>query len=403
MKKPRIVILGAGFAGLMTVKTLQKELGPNEAEILFVNKHDYHFQRTWLHQIAGGTLHPNRVRFDINPLLDHNKVTFIKDTVKSIKPDEKKVVLENQIINYDYLVIGLGGSLETKGIKGIKEHAFSISSINTARNIKNHIEEQFANYHPFNEQKEGQLTFVVAGGGLTGIEFMGELTDWIPKLCRQYHVEKSQVKILCVSSSVLPTFDREVAEYAAASLKKKGVQFISGKRVNECLKDGVYIAENGKDSEFIKSNTVIWAGGVRGNTLIANAGVVSENGRVKVTNDLRVPGYDDLFIIGDCSIVMDKKTGEPYSPTAQIALQQGITCANNLLSLIRQETKMESFTPHIRGIVCSLGKDNAVGVVYGKKLFGSKALVMKKLIDNRALYMIGGSSLILKKGRFNLI
>jgi NADH dehydrogenase len=387
----------------MTVKTLQKELSANEAEVILINKHDYHFQRTWLHQVAGGTLHPNRVRFEIDPLLDHDKVTFIKDTVKSIEPDEKKVVLENQIINYDYLVLGLGGSLETKGIKGIKEYAFSISSINTARSIRNHIEEQFSTYHPFNEQKEGQLTFVVAGGGLTGIEFIGELTDWIPKLCRQYHVDKGLVKIQCVSSSVLPTFDRDIAEYAIASLQKKGVQFISGKRVKECLKDGVYIAKNGEDLEFIKSNTVVWAGGVRGNTLIENVGVESENGRVKVTNDLRAPGYNNLFIIGDCSIVFDNKTGEAHSPTAQIALQQGITCAKNLLSLIRQESRIESFTPHIRGIVCSLGKDNAVGVVYGKKLFGSKALAMKKLIDNRALYMIGGSSLILKKGRFNLI
>ena len=162
--------------------------------------------------------------------------------------------------------------------------------------------------------------------------------------------------------------------------------------------------EKGKKSfEEIKTGTFIWAAGIRGNKMIEEAGIATMGGRVEVQADLRVPGFSDLFIIGDCSIVMNEKTGEPYQPTAQIALQQGITCANNILSLIRNESNLEPFVPHIRGIVCALGKDNACGVVYGKKITGKKALSMKKLIDNRALYMIGGTSLIAKKGRIKIL
>ena len=180
-------------------------------------------------------------------------------------------------------------------------------------------------------------------------------------------------------------------------------QFRFGTRVKECLPDGVLIGKEDEEAvEKIHAGTIIWSAGVSGNSIMEQAGIQVTEGRVKVKADLRAPGYENLFIIGDCSIFVNEKTGESYPPTAQIALQQGTTCAENILSLLRNKTTLEKFEPNIRGIVCALGKENAVGVVYGKKVFGPKALFMKKMIDNRALYKIGRSSLILKKGRLNL-
>ncbi len=404
LNKPRIVILGAGFGGLMAVTTLQKELGKSEAEIILVNKHDYHYQRTWLHQVAGGTIHPNRVRFEIKPLLDGSKVQFVKRTVSSIDPYQQKVIFDNgEDLSYDYLVVSLGGEQENYGIKGINEYSLSISSVNEARRIRNHIEEKFRMHHT--HKNDDDLTIVVGGAGLTGMEFLGEVTDWVPKLCRQYHVDQKKVKYICVQSSYpLQIFDRDLAEYAVKSLEKKGVQFILGKRIIECTKDSVLIGKKGEeDIEEIKTGTFIWAAGVRGNKMLEKAGIEVEGGRVQVLSDLRVPGFNNLFVIGDSSLVINSKTGKPYSPTAQIALQQGIICGKNIPSLIRNENNLENFDPHIRGIICALGKNNACGVVYGKRLTGSKALSMKKLIDNRALYMIGGTTLIAKKGRIRFI
>ena len=126
-------------------------------------------------------------------------------------------------------------------------------------------------------------------------------------------------------------------------------------------------------------------------------------GRVKVQPDLRAPGHDNIFIIGDCALVINEEINRPYPPTAQIAMQEGITCAKNLTALIRNKTELETFVPDIKGTVCSLGEHNAIGMVFGKKLVGMKASFMKKMIDNRALFMIGGPSLVIKKGKFNII
>jgi NADH:ubiquinone reductase (H+-translocating) len=402
LKRPKIVILGAGFGGLMTVTKLQKELDVNEAEIVLINKDSHYYQKTWFHQVAGSNMPLSRVRFDIKDVIDSNKVQFIHDTVIEIKPEEKKVMLEKIEVHYDYLVVAVGGEVGTFGIKGIKEYSLSISSASAARHINNHIEGEFSNYQ--GGEKGDKLTIVVGGAGLTGIEFLGELTDRLPKLCRRYKVDRSNVEIICVQSSfALPIFEHDLGQYAVNTLEKKGIQFRFETRIRECLPDGVIIGKNGEEAvEKIHAGTIIWAAGVRGNSIIEQARIQVTEGRVKVNPDLRAPEFESLFIIGDCSIFVDEKTGQPYPPTAQIALQQGTTCAENILSLLRNKTKLKKFEPNIRGTVCALGKENAVGVVYGKKVFGPKALLMKKMIDNRALYMIGRSSLILKKGRLNL-
>src|SRR5690554_5772946 len=121
-KKPKIVILGAGYGGMMTAVRLQKANFHKEAEIILVNKHNYHYQTTWLHEPAAGTLHHDRTRMRIDSVLDKNKIHFIKETVTEIKHEENKVILENGELDYDYLVIGLGSEPETFGIPGVDEY-----------------------------------------------------------------------------------------------------------------------------------------------------------------------------------------------------------------------------------------------------------------------------------------
>lgn len=403
MKKPKVVILGAGYGGLMTATKLQKAIGVNEADIVLVNKNDYHYETTWLHEASAGTLHHDRVRYDIRNVLDRNKVEFVQDTVVEIKAAEKKVVLEKNELSYDYLVIALGGESETFGIKGLKEHAFSIVNVNAARRIREHIEYQFSTYNE--DQNEDKLTIVVGGAGFTGIEFLGELVERLPKLCQEYDVERSKVKVICVEAAptVLPGFDPELVKYAVSFLEARGVEFKIGTAIKECTPDGILVGKGENEVEEIKAGTVIWAAGVRGNSVIESSGIESMRARVKVEPDLRAPGFEDVFIIGDCALIINEEINRPYPPTAQIAMQQGITVAKNLTKLIRGQNDLEKFVPDIKGTVCSLGDHNAIGVVYGKKLVGTPASFMKKVIDNRALLMIGGISLMLKKGKFNFI
>ncbi|MFE8702360.1 NAD(P)/FAD-dependent oxidoreductase [Cytobacillus sp. FJAT-54145] len=404
MRKPKIVILGAGYGGLMTATRLQKAVGVNEVEIVLVNKNDYHYETTWLHEASAGTLHHDRVRYDIRDVIDGSKVEFVQDTVLEINKDDKKVITETGEISYDYLVVSVGAEPETFGIKGLKEHAFSIINVNAARQIREHIEYNFATYNMEEEKRDDRLTIVVGGAGFTGIEFIGELTNRVPELCREYDIDIHKVKIICVEAApmVLPGFDPELVNYAVAQLERKGVTFMIGTAIKEATETGIIVGKGEDEVEEIKAATVVWAAGVRGNSIIEKSGIEAMRGRVKVQPDLRAPGLDDVFIIGDCSLMINEEINRPYPPTAQIAMQQGEVCARNLLALVRGG-ELEAFKPDIKGTVCSLGEDDAIGVAFGKKLYGSKASFMKKMIDNRALYMVGGPSLVLKKGKFNIL
>jgi NADH:ubiquinone reductase (H+-translocating) len=404
LKKPKIVIVGAGYGGLMTTVRLQKLVGVNEADIVLINKNDYHYETTWLHEASAGTLHHDRVRYDIRDVIDTSKVDFVQDTVVEIKKEEKKVILEKGEVEYDYLVIALGGEPETFGIKGLKEYAFGITNVNSSRQLREHIEYQFATYNMEEEKNDNRLVIVVGGAGFTGIEFLGELTNRVPELCREYDVDPHKVKILCVEAAptVLPGFDPELVNYAVSQLERKGVEFLIGTAIKECTPEGIIVAKGEEEPREIKAETVVWAAGVRGNSIIEKSGFEAMRGRVKVQPDLRVPGFDDVFIIGDSSLVINEEINRPYPPTAQIAMQQGEVVARNVAALIRNKSDLETFTFDNKGTVCSLGHDDAIGVVFGKKVTGAKASFMKKVVDNRSLFMIGGAGLVLKKGKFNV-
>ncbi|WHY85262.1 NAD(P)/FAD-dependent oxidoreductase [Neobacillus novalis] len=404
MRKPKIVIIGAGYGGLMTTVRLQKLIGVNEADIVLINKNDYHYETTWLHEASAGTLHHDKVRYDIRDVIDRSKVDFVQDTVVEINKEAKKVILEKGEVEYDYLVIALGGESETFGIKGLKEYAFGITNVNSSRQLREHIEYQFATYNMEEEKNDNRLVLVVGGAGFTGIEFLGELTNRIPELCHEYDVDYHKVKIICVEAAptVLPGFDPELVNYAVSQLERKGVEFLIGTAIKEATPDSIIVGKGEEEPREIKAGTVVWAAGVRGNSIIEKSGFEAMRGRVKVQLDLRVPGFDDVFIIGDSSLVINEEINRPYPPTAQIAMQQGEVVARNIAALIRNKTELETFTFDNKGTVCSLGEDDAIGVVFGKKITGAKAAFMKKVVDNRSLFMIGGAGLVLKKGKFKI-
>lgn len=392
---PKIVILGAGYGGILTAQRLQKELNYNEADVTLVNRHDYHYITTHLHMPAAGTDSIEKTRVSISKLIDEFKIDLVKSSVQEIRLHDKKVILEDGTLSYDYLVIGLGGEPETFGIPGLAEHAMTIRSINSVRLIREHIGYQFALYK--NERRpQERINFVVGGAGFSGIEFVAELADRIPKLCKEYDVDPSLVNIYSVEAApaALPGFAPELVEYAMNVLEKKGVTFKMGIAIKECQPSGV-ILSNGEE---IRAATIVWTGGIRGNRLIEAAGFETMRGRVKVDEYLRAPGYENIYIIGDNSLIFNEE-GRPYPPTAQMAMQQGVCCAQNIVAAIRDKS-MRKFEFHNKGTVASLGRGEGIAVVGDKKYQGWKAAQLKKLVDLRYLLIIGGIPLVLKKGRF---
>ncbi|MBZ5203157.1 NAD(P)/FAD-dependent oxidoreductase [Planomicrobium chinense] len=404
VKRPSILVLGAGYGGLTTVVNLQKVLGTDGADITLINKNEYHYESTWLHEAAAGTLLPEQVRYDIKDVIDSVKTKFVQATVEAIDVKGKKVTTDNGVFTYDYLVIGLGFEGETFGIPGLDKYALSIANVKAARYIREHIEFQFANWSAEEEKDDSRLTIVVGGAGFTGIEFLGELANRVPELCKEYDVPREKVRVVCVEAApmVLPGFDPELVSYAVGKLESKGIEFSIGTPVVEATPEGVNIKKGDDNFEFIKAGTVVWAAGVRGSKLIEESGIENMRARVKVEPDLRAPGFSDVFIVGDCALMINEETNRPYPPTAQIAMQQGETVAKNINSLIKGEDTMP-FVPDLKGTVCSLGEDDAIGVVFGKKITGKRASFMKKMIDNRALLLVGGPGLVMKKGKFNVL
>ncbi|TWT24435.1 NAD(P)/FAD-dependent oxidoreductase [Planomicrobium sp. CPCC 101110] len=404
MKRPSILVLGAGYGGLMTVVNLQKVLGTDAADITLINKNEYHYESTWLHEAAAGTMLSEEVRYDIKEVIDSVKTKFVQATVEEIDVVGKRVLTDSGEYTYDYLVIGLGFEGETFGIEGLDKYALSIANVKAARYIREHIEYQFATWSTDPVKDDSRLTIVVGGAGFTGIEFLGELANRVPELCKEFDIPREKVRVICVEAApmVLPGFDPELVNYAVGHLEAKGIEFSIGTPVVEATPEGVKIKKGDDQFEFIKAGTVVWAAGVRGSSVLEASQIESMRARVKVEKDLRAPGFPDVFIVGDCALMINEETNRPYPPTAQIAMQQGETIAKNINALIKGEDTAE-FVPDLKGTVCSLGEDDAIGVVFGKKVTGKRASFMKKMIDNRALFMVGGAKLVMKKGKFNVL
>jgi NADH dehydrogenase len=197
----------------------------------------------------------------------------------------------------------------------------------------------------------------------------------------------------------MPGFDKELVDYARKSLQERGVEFREGAPIKECKKNCFVV---GDDNEEIKAGTIVWTGGVTGNPILSKSGFELTKGKVTVNGDLRAPGEDNIFILGDCAWVMNEKEGRPFPPTAQAAMQHATTCANNIKALLHN-LPLTNFEFDDKGTVASLGVKDAMGTVFsGTKLYGKSAATMKKVIDNRSLFLQGGTKLILKKGKVRL-
>lgn len=403
VRRPTILVLGAGYGGLTTVVNLQKMLNVNEVEIILVNKNDYHYETTWLHEVGAGTISPDKARYPISNVINSG-VKFVQATVESVDVNTKKVGTTAGEFTYDYLVFGLGFEGETFGIPGLKEHALALSNINTARQVREHIEYQFASWSLDEVKDDSKLTIIVGGAGFTGIEFLGELGNRVPELCKEFDIPQEKVRVLCVEAApmVLPGFDPQLVEYAKTQLSKKGIEFSIGTPITEATPEGVKIKKGEDEFEFIKAGTIVWAAGVRGNALVESSGIESNRARIAVRKDMRAPGFDDVFVVGDCAFLLNEEAGRPYPPTAQIAMQQAVNISKNIKHLMNgQDT--ETFVYDDKGAVCSLGHDDAIGSAMGRKFTGKTASALKKVVDDRALYLVGGVGLTLKKGKFKFL
>lgn len=381
-----IVILGAGYGGLMCALEARKKLTVDDARITLVNKHDYHQLVTQLHETAVGARTDRATRIALGKVVSGKDIDVVKGTVSRIDPEQKTVQLEHgEVITYDYVVVALGSEAEYFGVPGMKEHAFILKTVNQARLIRAHIHSCFARY--LYERKPELLRFVVGGAGFSGIELVGELADALPKYAEEAGVDYSLVELYNVEAmpSILPGFDPELVKLAQESLASRGVRFVTGVAVAE-VQPGQCLLKNG---EVIETETMIWTGGVRGNQIVVEAGFETEpRGRAKVDAYLQSVNRKDAYLVGDCAFVLGEN-GRPLPPTAQLAWQMGAAVGQSLYHDIKGGVK-EEFKPVILGSLASLGRKDCVGKV-GKsyKMKGRMAYMVKEAGNYRYLAKIG--------------
>ena len=398
-ERKKVLVLGAGYAGLQTVVKLQKQLSEEDAQITLINKNDYHYEATWLHEASAGPISYEDLLYPVESVLKNN-VEFVRAEVTKIDRNAKKVETTRGIVDFDILVVGLGFESETFGINGMKEYAFQIENVHTARKIARHIEDKFANYAASKTKDDNDLAILVGGAGFTGVEFLGELTDRIPELANKYGVDQSKVKITCVEAApkMLPMFSDNLVNHAVSYLEGRGVEFKVGTPIVAANEKGFVVKVNDQE-QTLEANTVVWAAGVRGSQLMEKSFEGVKRGRIVTKQDLTIEGYDDIFVIGDCSAFIPEGEERPLPTTAQIAMQQGEHVAKNIQHILKGEPT-ENFNYVDRGTVASLGKYEGVGLVYGREVTGKKAAFLKRVIDTRAIFKIGGLGLAYKKGKF---
>jgi len=383
----QILIIGGGYGGLLTALTARKYLTSEEAAITVVNRTPFHQIVTELHRLAVGGLNEKNVGLPLDKLLRGKNIDLKIDTVESIQLGQKTVQLNSGLmLSYDSLIVALGSETAFFGIPGLEENSFTLKSIEDANNIRAHVEARIEAYSK--SQNKADATFVIGGGGLSGIELIGEMVDTLPSVCLSKGVDFNDITLYCVEAgpNILTGFAPDLIERAKTSLEKRGVKVLTGVAVTEVQGSNVML----KDGTTIETNTLVWTGGVTGNTVVANCGIEVNRGRATVTPTLQSTSHPEVFLAGDSAVVMSPE-GRPYPPSAQIAWQMGETVGYNLFAA-EKGLPMKEFKPVFSGTLASLGRKDAIGTIGGSqlKLKGTPASLMKEASNVRYLSHING-------------
>lgn len=381
-----ILILGAGYGGLTTLKGLKKVIKSGNVKVTLVNKNSYHYDTVNLHEVSAGNIKSDDICIEIKDILEPN-VDFVQDEVESIDVCKKVVYTSKKELKYDILVIGLGFESNTFGIEGMLDNSIAITDIVQAEKIANKIESNFKKYAESTEKDEKDISIVVGGTGLAGMEFLAELVTKRKELCKKYGIDEKLVKIVGLDAApvLLPMFDKQYSNYARKYLENNGIEIILGAGIKGSTKDSFIIELNGERKE-LRASTLVWTAGVRGSKIMDDTfKELSRNGRLVTTQELTVPNNEDIYIVGDCAAFIKEGEKRPYPTTAQIANQMGAYVAKHIINRLegRKNSKFEYID---RGVVCSLGSKNAIAQVFGKfKYKGFLAAKTKKVIEAKAI------------------
>ena len=381
MSRPRVVIVGAGFAGYHAARTLCR-LGRNKAEIVVINPTDYFLYLPLLPEVAVGLLDPRKVTVSLPATMPD--VRLILGEVQAIDLDAREVTSvdpeggRNQI-TYDRLVLTVGSVHKLLPVPGLAEHAHGFRGIPEALYLRDHMTRQMelADATDDPDERAARTTFVVVGAGYTGTEvaahgvlYTGILHKRHPRLRKQ----RPRWLLLDVADRVLPELDERLSRTATSVLRQRGVEVHTGTSVTEATKEGVRLS----DGTFVRTRSLIWCVGVRPDQLVADLGLRTERGRLAVNTDLTVPGRPEVYACGDAAAVPDlARPGEMTPMTAQHAVRQGKLAAHNIAASYG-EGRRKPYRHKDLGFVVDLGGTDAAANPFQIPLGGLPAKVVTR-------------------------
>ena len=357
--QPHVVILGAGFGGIGALKRLEDA----NVKVTVIDKHDYHTFQPLLYQVATDELAPAEVGFPIRELLHGRKnIAFHQAVVGSVNLALKQVVAEGlEAIHYDYLVLALGAVLNFFRTPGAEQHAFPLYTMDDARRLKEHILKTFeaVDKNPALVE-DGALTFCVVGGGSTGVEIAGAVSELLHvELARDYPnlpVDKAKVLLYEHSPHLLAPFAPKLRVYAQKALEERGVKVNTGTGVSKIGPDSIDLSTG----PTVKTHTVIWAAGLLANPIVSSLGVeLVHGGRIPVGSDLQLKDHPGVFAIGDIAAMTDGKTGGLLPGLGATALQAGHHVGETIKRLVDGE-QAHPFEYFDKGFMARVGRGAAV-------------------------------------------
>jgi NADH dehydrogenase len=356
-----IVIVGAGYAGVLTAKKLAKRLKKqHNVKITLIDKHPYHTMLTELHEVAANRAPEEHIRISLKKIFYGRRVDVRLDTALSVDFDKKVLLCENGSYAYDYLVMAAGSRPTYFNTPGAEEFSYKLWSFEDAVRLKHHIIDVFneAVTETNPERKRALLTFYVVGAGFTGVEMVGELAEWVPILCDEYEIDRGLVRIVNVDmlDRVVPTFPEHVSAKAHRRLRRMRVDVVL--KTGVCsLGDGYIELRQGDGCKRDNTATVIWTAGVEGAELVQNASGVQKAGRGRLQTDeyLRAAGRTDVYVAGDNVFYIPEGQKAPVPQMVENAEQSSHVIAHNIAAEIAGKGELEKYAPKFHGAMLCIG------------------------------------------------
>jgi NADH dehydrogenase len=371
--RPRVLVLGGGFAGVGAAQKLEQA----DADVVVVDRHDYHTFQPLLYQLATGLLETTAVGHSLRDLLSRNDNTTVrKAQVTAIDLEQRRAEFEEiEPIPYDYLVLGLGAEVNFFGTAGAPAHAFPMYTLPHATHLKDHLLERWeaADRDP-RLIDDGALNVVVVGGGPTGVETAGAIAElYNGDFVKDYpDVSPDDARVILVEAGpeLFPMFKPKLREYADKALTKRGVEVNTATAVASVAPTRVTL----KSGETIAAHTLVWGAGLQGNPLVQSLGIDLQRGnRIAVGPDLTLPGHLEVYVIGDVAAITDAKTEEVLPQLGSVALQSGEHAGESIARRIAGK-EPKPFKYKDKGTMATIGRGAAVvQMLGGRTMTGLKA------------------------------